>query len=84
MNTQQGKERETVAVGNVQLLNKLAPKKLRSCRFDDGGREWQRVEILAAIAGEGDRDERGEAVVDVVDESNERGACVIIRWQAKA
>ena len=62
----------------------LAPKKLRSWRLLFGGREWERVDTVAAIAGEGDRDERGEAVVDVVDESNERGACVIIRWQAKA
>ena len=42
------------------------------------------MDTVAAIAGEGDRDECGEAVVDAVDESNERGACVMIRWQANA
>ena len=39
---------------------------------------------LAAIAGDGDRDDRGDAVVDVVANGDEGGACVMIRWQANA
>ena len=66
------------------LPKMLAPKTLRIWRIV-GGREWQRVEIVAAMDGEGDRDDSGDAVVDTVDNSgDDDGAWVMIRWQANA
>ena len=40
---------------------------------------------MAAIDGDGERDDCGDAVVDVVDnDGNDEGAWVMIRWQANA
>ena len=40
---------------------------------------------MAAMDGDGERDDNGDAVVDAVDnDGNDDGAWVIIRWHAKA